>query len=48
MGNMLAPITGFFKDMNYVYAVEILVILAIISLLCFIFYSLGLFNKASK
>jgi len=35
----------FIKNLNYVYTVEILVILGIIAVLLFIFYSLGLLKK---
>lgn len=45
MSNMLGPISGFLQDINYVYAVEILVILSIILVLVYIFYALGIFQK---
>ena len=35
-------ILGFFQNMNHVYLVEMFVILGIVFLLLFIFYSLGL------
>lgn len=36
---------GFLSRINYVYWIEILVILAVIILTAFIFYSLGLIKK---
>ena len=41
-------VTGLFKDVNYVYMVESIVIVAIISLLLFIFFQLGLLKKEKK
>lgn len=38
-------ITGFFRDMNYIYVIEVIVILGMITLLLFIFHSLGLLKK---
>ena len=45
MEPLLRPIRGLLQDMNYVYMVELLVILSIIFLLLYIFYALGLFRK---
>jgi uncharacterized membrane protein len=42
MGSLFEPITRFFQTVNYVYIVQVIVILSIIALLLFIFYSLGL------
>lgn len=47
--NPLAPvwnmIRGLFANVNYVYMVEMLVILAIVSLLLYVFNALGLLKK---
>jgi hypothetical protein len=45
MDQILDPITGFLDSVNYVYIVEILVILSIILVLVYIFHSLGIFRK---
>ncbi len=45
MSKYLDPILKPFKDMNYVYSVELLVIASIVILLLFVFYQLGLFRK---
>ncbi len=45
MDQILGPITGFLDSVNYVYVVEILVILSIILVLLYIFYSLGILRK---
>lgn len=47
MDPILRPIKNLFADMNYVYMVELLVILSITCLLLYIFYALGLFRKKS-
>ena len=41
-------ITGFFQNVNYVYVVQVLVILAVIALLLFIFYSLGIIKLPNQ
>lgn len=45
MGMLLNPIRNFLRDMNYVYMVEIVVILSIIAFLLFVFNSLGLLKQ---
>jgi len=41
-------ITNFFSNLNHVYVVQVVVILSIIVLLRFIFYSLGIIKLPQK
>lgn len=45
MDAILDPIKGLLGDVNYVYAVEIIVILSIVLTLLYIFHALGIFKK---
>lgn len=45
MEPLIRPIRGFVQSTNYIYLIEMIVIVAILSLLGFIFYQLGLFKK---
>jgi hypothetical protein len=45
MGSLLRPITGVFEKLNYVYRIELLVIISIVLVLLFIFNALGLLKK---
>lgn len=42
----LDPITGFFRDVNYVYAVEVIIILGILVFTGFVLHQLGVFQKS--
>jgi hypothetical protein len=41
----MGAITGFFEKLNYVYRIELLVIISIVLVLLFIFNALGLLKK---
>jgi hypothetical protein len=45
MDAILNPIKGFIEKTNYVYLVELIVIAAVVVLLLFVFYQLGLLKK---
>ncbi len=44
----MGAVTKFFSNMNYVYAIELIVILGIIAFLLFVFYKLGLLSKGGS
>ncbi len=46
MGPVIQMVTSLFKDLNYIYAVELVVIASIAVFVLYVFHALGLLKKS--